>query len=495
MAATGWLQAMPGPYKLFSTIGLPAELHYTALMIMADLNAAKLFVWPVALAAASLLASITAVCGGGRIARTLSWSMVLTSTTFNHYIFDGKVDLFACAFGLASIYWLVSPSSNGARFLNVALAGLFAGAATVAKFSYIPSLGITLLILLIWHQKMFAKNSDGFSLPINVGQLLTNGGLMAFMAILAWLPQLLKNELLFNAPLAPFVGDVKDGNWLNQTWFSPEVTRHILMTYPLALVFGRYPMQGGGLSLMLLAFAPMVVFLRPPRLWQTSLLSAVTLSGLLAVLVWMILRPSIIAPRYILTSLLMLMPIVAIGTEKALKHDEGRGILRLGVLFTSLAALGAASWSLLPLPGAILATYRGQDNSCLLASTYCQPMTDLARTLPKGERIFVAGFYAYWLRADQLQCRDSSGESIALEKQEEPVIWLAEQGFSYIVVDSLSHPKIAERMQRATQNGKLMKLHSSSVQLSIYQIATTTSPVSRCIQTAPGRWDIQQATP
>jgi hypothetical protein len=492
MAATGWLQAMPGPYHLFSTIGLPVELHYTALMVMSDPNSAKLFVWPIALAACALLAAITAACGGGRIAHTLSWSMVLTSTTFSHYIFDGKVDLFACAFGLAAIYWVIAQPAQGRQFSNMALGGLFAGSATVAKFSYVPSLGVTLFVLLVWRQIMHTPNSGAASSRLNVGQLLINGGVMAAMSILAWLPQLLKNGLLFNAPLAPFIGDVQGNNWLNQIWFSPDVTRHILMTYPLALVFGRYPMQGGGLSLMLMAFAPMAFFLKRPTLWRTSLLSGVTLSGLAAVAVWMMLRPSVIAPRYILASLLMLIPIVAIATEAALKRVQDGGMLRLGVLITSLAALFAASWSLLSLPGAVLAKSRGQDDGCLLASTYCRQMTGLGHSLPQGERIFVAGFYAYWLRADQLQCRDSSSETTAIEKQADPASWLTQQGFRYVVVDPLSHPKVAAIMRQAAQNEDQVRLLSGPEPLSIYQLAPASSSALRCIQTAPGRWELTQ---
>ena len=492
MAATGTLQAMTGLYHSFSTIGLTAELHYTALMVLADTAAAKLFVWPVALASGVLLAAITKLCGGGRVARTIAWIVLISSSTFNHYVYDGKVDLFAAAFGLAAIYWLILRQTSMSVWSNYALAGYFSGWAAVAKFSYIPTLGVTIVVLILWREFLSTQTLHAEISGRRPQQLVLKISLLGAMAAFAWIPQLLKNGFLFNAPLAPFFGYVQVEDWLNQAWFSADVTRHILLTYPFALIFGRYPMQGGGLSFLLLALAPLAVVLYRPKKWRSSLLTGVTLSGIAAVVVWMIIRPSVIAPRYLLSSLLMFVPLVAVATETALHQARDSGLLRAGVFSISIFALATASWHLLPVPGALIATLQGKNDGCLLASAYCEPMRMLARNASTGKRVFVAAYYTYWLRADQLQCRDNEDEHRAAINQNDLLLWLRKHGFIYVVVDSNSHPMISEHLKRAEQKGGPISVVLSSSALTIYQLSPVAKPLLGCYQTEPGRWLVEQ---
>jgi len=302
MAATGLLEPMPGPYHAFSTIGLPLELHYAALMTLAGTPAAKLVIWPVGLACAVLLMEIVGACGGGWLARTLAATMLFTSQTFTLYLTDGKVDNVAAALGLAACAWVLG-SRAGPLGRDGLLIGFLAGAAAVAKFTYVPTLGLTMVILVMWRIHVgIPDRSDAWR------ETLRTGAAGAVAASVAWFPQLLKNAVLFGAPLAPFLGTGQD-NWLEQVWFSAADTRYIVLTYPLALVFGRYPMQGGGLSLLILAFAPLVCFMARPR--TISPLVAVTSAAVAGTVVWVVLRPSVIAPRYFLTTLLLFVPLVA----------------------------------------------------------------------------------------------------------------------------------------------------------------------------------------
>jgi hypothetical protein len=106
--------------------------------------------------------------------------------------------------------------------------------------------------------------------------------LIGLCGFLVFLPHAWKNQVLFQEPLAPFVVLNSDGFIdLDQHWYSPDITRYVVATYPVALVFGQYSNMGGTLSPLLLVFLPLAFFLPRPRKWSQSLLTIITLAGLL----------------------------------------------------------------------------------------------------------------------------------------------------------------------------------------------------------------------
>ena len=138
--------------------------------------------------------------------------------------------------------------------------------------------------------------------------------------IIALLPHLIKNGLLFNNPLAPFGTDLM--NLLNQDWFGPATTRRVLLTYPLALTFGDYWGQLGNLSPLILGFLPLAIFLPRPRNPVTSPLIVLTLAALVGVLAWITIRPSMLLPRYMLATLLLFVLLPARAAEFLTLHDS-----------------------------------------------------------------------------------------------------------------------------------------------------------------------------
>lgn len=435
IAATGELQPMPGAFAFFSTISLPGELHFAALISLAGQGAAKCFIFPIAGAIAAFLVRICMICGGGRSALLITLITLLSSSTFTHYAIDGKVDLIAPAFGLAAVYWALRATQTQTPALALMWTGLMTGAATMAKFSYLPSLLPALLLILIW------RNFDGryATYALATHRTVREALSTAVWAILPWLPHFLKNAALFGAPFAPFIGGPEDTGWLNQVWFSPETTRWILATYPFALVFGRYPMQGGGLSFVLLAFVPFVWLMWRQITTPKNLLWRVTLAGLLGLAIWMVLRPSVIAPRYFLASALLLLPIVAISTEHILQPAQGHALLRRGVIAVLWAALLSSMWHTIPALRATPAYISGTLDPCALASDYCVPLRTLALEDPRGPRIFLAGYYSYWLRPDQIFCLDTPAEAMHVLQDPDPVAQLQALGFGRLVVDATSH--------------------------------------------------------
>lgn len=447
IAAQGRLIPMPGAFEFFSTISLPGELHFAALINLAGQGAAKLFVMPVAGVAALYLMRICQTCGGGRLAQLVTLIVLLSSSSFTHYAIDGKVDLFAAAFGLAAVYWALEATRAPERSSSLVWVGLMTGAATMAKFSYLPTLLPALLVILIW------RNFDGRYSGFSVAAWATarEALVAAAWAALPWLPHLAKNAVLFDAPLAPFIGGPQDTAWLNQVWFSPETTRWILATYPFALVFGRYPMQGGGLSFVLLACAPLAWLVWRQISGDKTLLRRLLLACLLGVAIWMILRPSVIAPRYFLATILLIVPLIAIATERALQSLPwgGVGVLRLGTLVVLWAALASSSWHVLPTLRALPAYASGKLERCAMASAYCVPQQHLARTAAEGERIYVAGYYSYWLRPDQILCSNTPAEARTAAQSADPVADLQKLGFRHLVIDETSNGWMLESVRQS----------------------------------------------
>jgi len=491
IAATGLLEPMPGPFYYFSAIGLPVELHYAALMAMADQHAAKFFMFPIAVSVGVMLAGIVRLCGGGIAAVTLSWAMLFSSYTFHHYVYDGKVDLAAAAYGLAAVYWLLRGTESRVSVPACLLAGWFAGLATAAKFSYLLALGVSLFVLCSW--QLVISRTQNTSVRTVTSNVVRAGVVMALAALFAWLPQLLKNGVLFDAPLAPFLGGQGEGNLLNQIWFSPEDTKKILLTYPFALVFGRYPMQGGGLSFLFLAFIPFVIWLPRSTPWNKSMTVAVTVAGFSGVLAWMLLRPSVIAPRYILASLLLFVPILAIATENVLAKKDASQILRTGATLTTLCAIVASFWHLLPIPGAVIAGISPRNNACLLASAECVFFQKLAEIARPGDRILIASHYPYGLTPSQLQCRDSLEEQRDIPGQEQLVYWLQSHGFDYVAVDPMVSRQLAiDLRQLAVSNVENVYELPGEKVLKLYRIKTDMPGSVRCVESNRQRWHLKK---
>lgn len=435
IAATERLEPMPGLYEGFSAIGLMGEMHMAALVALADVRAAKFFVWLLGLATAALLVSVCGAVNIGRLGKLLALALLFTSTAFTYHLFDGKVDLFAAALGLVAVWWVLAERDAVLKRVAIAVAGLATGFAVVAKFSFGLGFVPAIATLLVWRR---LDASGGASIGPLLGTLTT----FVAWAVLATAPHLVKNAVLFAAPLAPFVGGPYDKSWLQQVWFAPEVTRRIVLTYPLALVFGRYPMQGGNLSFLLLALLPLAWWLPRPARWRSSTVLQLCVAGAVGTLLWMALRPSVIAPRYFLTTLLLFYPLVAKAADYVLTHEARPRWLGAAAMAFVLLALAVFAYPLLPVARYAAAAARGTGDECALASPYCVPLSRLSREALPGDRVYLAGYYGYWLRDDLLQCRDRGDESRLPRLGGGPGIsWeaLAQGGFRWLVVDLSSH--------------------------------------------------------
>jgi hypothetical protein len=502
IAASQRLTEMPGLYASYSQIGLLGEMHFAALFSLGGPKAAKLFVWVIAVSAVVVLIAIARWAGLGLVGCGFVLVLVVTSTAFTNHIADGKVDLFAAATGLGAVYWALRTGNTAERAVALRLAGILAGMAMIAKFSYIPAFLPSVLLLVAWATYSGSQRIPCGALKGASGMVVAFASLGLWMAIAA-IPHMIKNGVLFGAPLAPFLGseDTSWPSWLNQTWFSPNDTRWIVMTYPVALAFGRYPLQGGNLSFLLIALLPLAFFAGRPASWARSPLAQVTAAGIFGTLTWIILRPSVIAPRYILATLLLMVPLIAMGAERVYKMEQRPRLLSMGVIVTMIIALAMFSFPYVKLPVHLLNYVRGTLPACALASPYCEPLTTLNDRAAPGDRVYFAGYFSYWLRPDLLQCRDDRQDWEALGKVDDGANRWAElytRGFRYVVVDRTTH---AEAFKASWSSATPPWLDVSEViktpELSIFGLSSQAGapkPQLYCAQMSPPAWDVRQAT-
>jgi hypothetical protein len=483
IAAGNRLVPLIGNYEPFSTIGLLGELHFAALMTIAGPASAKLFVWLTACAACVALMETGRTCGIGVRGRLVLLVLLLTSSTFVLYIPDGKVDLFAAALGLSAYYWAL-PVRQVPAVAAARVCGVLAGLACVAKFSYVPVLVPSLLVMLL-------ARRDGVSgFGMRAGLLAT----AAMTAAMAGLPHLIKNAVFFGEPLAPFVTASSDRAWLNQVWFDAQATAWIVKTYPLALVFGRYPMQGGTLSFAWLALAPLAFLLPRVRYSLRTPLGVAVAAGLIGLLVWVALRPSVIAPRYILAPLLLLfLPV-------------GKAVEDLSIARTRILSYSALACLLIACAVNVI-THRTAANDlirlaskgltpCHRASPHCADLIHINALAESGERALVLSYYTYWLRSDLLLCRNTYREGVAVKRAadaEEAWVSIATSGLTLLLVDQSSHGAEFERLwtQRPAWVETTEIYRGSAVVA--YRIAnhdSTYRPRVSCVKRPGGHWEV-----
>jgi hypothetical protein len=493
IAASHRLVPLPG-YEAYTQIGLQGEMHYAALMALGSPDAARLFAWPTIIAGAVMLLAIGSGVGLRRRGQWISLACVFTSSAIIWLSGDCKVDLFAAALGLAAYYWATQIGEHQ-RFSALGLTGLFTGFAVVAKLSYIPVLLPGIVLLLGW--KMFAYTRDkarfGSSLR-SVGATFFQLGFWIFLAIF---PHLIKNYVLFDNPTAPF--SASGMGWADQRWFGAETTRRIILTYPFALTFGQYWGQYGNISPLVLAFLPLAFLLPRPRSFQDSPLAAITLAALAGLTCWVILRPSLLSPRYILATLLLFIPVAARAAEHISlsnpKQQWLRGSIMVGIIVT-MVAVGTYFNRITFFPSRTVRYLAGGMSQCERDGVYCRAMEALNEQAEPGARIFLAAYYRYWLRPDLLQCVSGEDDSYILRERTSEERWLNiyKRGFQYLLADKITQSKMIESLDTAQPPQWLRIIPIFELaHLSVYRldfIDPPSEPQVECSQISPPAWDL-----
>ncbi len=436
-AATGAIAPLPR-FESFSEIWMLAELHNAALMVLGSELPARLFTWVASVGLAMSLWGLARSCGLDARGCWIAIAALFTSTGMTRVLWDGKTDLLAAAIGVAAVAWALR--LGGERRHAVALVtGLLSGFAVAAKISYLPVLGMAVAVVAGW-RLVAAARQGGDGIRGAIGRSVPALLVLACAAALAVAPQIVRNALVSGEPLAPFLYSHRVAvSVLDQEWYSPATTRWLVATYPLVLVYGRYWAQHGTLSPIVLAFLPVaVVWLRTQRQAIDRRLLLVTAAGLLAMATWVILRPSVIAPRYFLGPLLLLLPFASAGAAAATLAASRilRWIAAAAVPVVLVTAIAAHYPYIGP---ALSYAWHGAGS---VSSPEWSILTDLNQRAAPGDRIYLAMWYRYALRPDLIQCLDRSGDPRPAEASSPAeALWsgLHEQGMRFLVYDRATH--------------------------------------------------------
>jgi hypothetical protein len=229
--------------------------------------------------------------------------------------------------------------------------------------------------------------------------------------LLAIIPHLIKNGIMFDNPLSPFGAGTL--GWVDQAWLDEDTTRHILFTYPLQLFYGSYNSQIGNLSPLILASFPLVLFLPRSRNPHTDTLIIITATAIISMLVWMIARPSVLAPRYILASLLLLA-IPAARAFEFVSVNERRPRWLSGYLLVIssfiLITMDIRSASAIFKPVDTMLYLTGRISECGTNRQFCDVINMANSDIEVGRRLFMITYQRYYFRPDLIQCLPSLNE-------------------------------------------------------------------------------------
>lgn len=325
-------------YAPLAQISLHSEMHYAVFFAFCGdyvgMVAGKVFAFLAGISVLPLTWGCGQRLGLPAVSRWLLVLIIVSSTAVSLLLWDGKTDLIPTALALASLYFVLDrPLSRPA----MSAAGLTLGLSLTSKLSFIPTFGATIAIVLLgllWMRGRLQKSE----LKQTLMDLICLGAATAAPVALL----VLKNTIVFNEPLAPFLIQHGAASFdLNQIWFSPENTRWIVTTYPFALIFGQYPMQHGNLSVLMLAALPLILLFRF-RQGMSPELVLVSLAALAGTLIWVVFRPSVLAPRYILPSLIALAPLAAYLLGQVWYRGKWFDRFSLGIIVAALFVITAA---------------------------------------------------------------------------------------------------------------------------------------------------------
>ena len=446
MASTNEYSLVSG-YESFMSIGLFGELHYAALMIIGSGIGAKVYAWLFGLSTAITIAAITGFMGAGQRGKLISISMVYSSTAFLYIIGDGKTDIFGAALGCAAFYSLTETESDS-YIKKYFYAGLFSGFAIIAKISYLPIMFTSILIYIVLRH-IIGKNYNYYDLKTNIMHLSKSATWIFLGMIIPFIFHLHKNWIIFEEPFLPFFyfGENIYGNtWAYQSWFTTDIIRKIILTYPLALVFGRYPMQYGNLSVLLLAFLPLLFFLPREKLNINSRLVHLTIASVIGISVWVILRPGIFAPRYMLFALLLIVPIIAFGLENFLKISDKK-------YFLNIFIIGICIIHVIYFNRFYFHKVKKRFSENEKRSSVEYVFDYLNDIVTDEKRVLTLSYYTYWLKPNILQNLIKSDERIYIFKEEkediEEILTRAcNRGFKYVLINLVTHQEWLNRISK-----------------------------------------------
>jgi hypothetical protein len=405
MAGNGRLVPLPGIYESFSSVGLLAETLTAALMSMGmPNNSAKILSWANYLPTTVILYAIARQCEVSRRGALLSVIMATTSSAVLLLWGSGKTDLFALGPALVAVFLALHSWQREYRKGVLCLSGLLAGFSFVLKLSYIAVLLPVLVLIIFWPTlfEIFAslKRRDWAKFKDIILTALGDSIIYGIAILGAMLPHLIKNHILLNT----FIG-LQASNY--SKWYSPGTIKRLLLSYPLALTYGNYWAQFGTMSPLILAFIPLIIYLRKTVNYIHNKLLSLSVGTIAGILAWIIFFPSIFMPRYILVVLVLcaIAPAAA-AVEVSTSHKMLSKLIVLSTMATMIYIPTFTDRIFKSFDYRLALNYpMGKEREYLTA----RPNEDnywaleaVNRVAPQNSKILLLTYLRFWLRSDLL---------------------------------------------------------------------------------------------
>jgi hypothetical protein len=511
IASSHHLTTVPG-YIDYSVPGLLTEIHYAAFISFDVREAGRLNDMVFATGIAAMLLLIGRSLG---IKKEGSWALtafLFTSPVFIWLIGKGTSDLAPCLLGLAAVF-MVIPEDRDFEAPLYALAGFFCGLAIYAKISYLiaflPVLGVFILF------RFFADENRP-----SLKQFWSSRFFVACLALIIGVvigitPFIIKNTYLFGSPFTAPEGSLSNYSFNANTQL--ENLDSLLRSLPLSLFYGLNDWKSGRLSPLILAFLPLCLvtgFFK--KKFRENILLQVTLSAIVGFMLWVLIRPASFLMRYFLATILLFAFLPAWSLEQ---FWQRKGFSAVKIVIAIMIPLMIFSEFCLNLgtvflPKETVQYISGSGSECEKDGYYCIALKGINREAKPGERVLLADWFGYWMRADLLQCMVTKADrqvyqltpvsrSLPIDLyglKKEPLfndLWkeIYERGFTYLVRTKNPYAFASKlnlsRMAEAPWV-HLVPLYVSDY-IEAYRIEYINPPYQvkvSCQETSPGYWQL-----
>jgi hypothetical protein len=318
MAATHTLTFPPFLPPFYGLLPKQVEMHWAALFTISNETAVAVWDYLCALSTLGGLGLIAWLLTSSRRVALLVVLMVLSTPAFYMMMGGSKVDNATTQYGLAALVWCILWPRVGWR--AVVLAGLCVGWALASRYTnFIIPPGVTVFaVLVVW--RTWPSHPSEQAVQTSKRSWLTGvlvGGIAAACAVI---PMLIANWLLVGCPLAPQVG-CQEMFWASRNPIGmarPRFSPTELLLWPFVWTFGHRANMLGHISPLFLGFLPFLV-----ASWHSTLVRStftVSITGLVSLMTWMLIEPSVAFPRWLLVPFgLLAVPLSA--SIVAVEHD------------------------------------------------------------------------------------------------------------------------------------------------------------------------------
>lgn len=488
IAASHRLTLLP-MYESFMSVGLLAEMQLAALFLLGMPGASpRLFCWLTGVAASLILLAICKNAGLGRRGQLVSMAIIATSSAVVLLWGQGKTDFFAAAYGIAAVFYALNSWDTKTRKSSIVITGLFTGFAIVAKLSYIVAFLPSIFIIIFWKEishflaELCTKKIYLFKLrAITLEVLIFTSALLPPL-----LPHFTKNIILLGALIDTYG---------THQYFSTETTQHIVLTYPLLLIFGDYWAQYGNMSPLLLAFLPLALLLPWPEGPYYGQIAALSLAAMTGLIAWIVIFPSVPMPRYFLATLILpAVPAGWIAERFSWLSKSSNYAVALAILLTILIFFKSWRGEIFPIHNAFQYLFSIQSEKA-----FTKPELDsykvyeaLNNTAKPGARVFLLSYYRFWLRPDLIQCTNRTSENIKYDERDPNKFWrqLYENGFTYLYSNTYLSADILNKKPNWVT---IEEIYPKSINGEAYRLVFNNAPGKVHLttqETSLGTWDV-----